>query len=340
MSQGVAIMIGDRMNVSRVHRLLRLITLLQGGRNYSAADLARELEVSKRTVYRDLNMLELAHIPYYFDPDTGGYRIRGYFFLPPINLTLTEALSMLAMTGRIEGAKNVPLLGHGTRAAVKLEGALPSSIREHVGSVLDKMRVSLGPLADHEGLDATFDTLGRAVVDRRICVLSYHSLHERKTIRLTVKPLKLLFMGRAWYLIAYSQGHGENRTFKLSRIEEIAVTSRVFTKPRDVDLDGYFGNAWSMIPEGREYRVHLRFAPKVARNVSEVRWHRTQETELRPDGWLDYQATVDGLGEITWWILGYGDQVEVIAPPSLRKSVVGIAKSVLSKYGALAEDRS
>ena len=328
------------MNVSRVHRLLRMITLLQGGRNYSAADLARELEVSKRTVYRDLNMLELAHIPYYFDPDTGGYRISGHFFLPPINLTLTEALSMLAMTGRIEGARNVPLLGHGTRAAVKIEGSLPRSIRGYVGSVLNKMRVSLGPLADHEGLDSMFDTLGRAVVDRRICMLSYHSLHEQKTIRLTVKPLKLLFMGRAWYLIAYSKMHRETRTFKLSRIAEIAVTSRVFTKPLDVDLDGYFGNAWSMIPEGREYRVHLRFAPKVARNVSEVRWHKTQETELRPDGSLEYRATVDGLGEITWWILGYGDQVEVIAPAALRRTIVNTAKSVLSKYGAPAEDRS
>ena len=59
------------MSVSRIHRLLRLITLLQGARRYTAADLAGELEVSKRTIFRDLNMLELARIPYYFDPKTG-----------------------------------------------------------------------------------------------------------------------------------------------------------------------------------------------------------------------------------------------------------------------------
>ena len=328
------------MNVSRVHRLLRLITLLQGGRNYSAADLAGELEVSKRTVYRDLNMLELAHIPYYFDPDTGGYRISGHFFLPPINLTLAEALSMLAMSGRIAGAGNIPILGHGARAAVKLEGALPHTIRGYVGSVLDKMRVSLGPLADHDGLDSQFDTLSGAVVDRRICVMSYHSVYEKKTIRLEIKPLKLLFMGRAWYLIAYSKMHRETRTFKLSRIEKIAVTQRVFTKPRDLDLDGHFGNAWSMIPEGKEYRVHLRFTPRVATNVSEVRWHKTQKTSFRDDGSLDYRVTVDGLGEITWWILGYGDEVEVMSPVRLRKSVIGVARSVLSKYGAAGEVQS
>ncbi|MCP4376021.1 MAG: YafY family transcriptional regulator [bacterium] len=327
------------MNVSKVHRLLRLITLLQTRRSYSASDLAGELEVSKRTVYRDLNMLELAHIPYYFDQDTGGYRIRGHFFLPPINLTLTEALSILAMAGRVEGTRSIPLLGHGAKAAVKLEGSLPNGIRDYVGSVLDKMKVSLGPLADHEGLDSTFETLGRAVVDRRVCMLSYHSLYDQKTIRLAIRPLKLLFMARAWYLIAYSQKHKENRTFKLSRIEELNVTSQVFSKSCHVDLDDYFGNAWSMIPEGREYRVHLRFSPKVAKNVSEVRWHKTQETEFLPDGSLDYRVNVDGLGEITWWILGYGDQVEVISPSPLRKSVVDVAKSVLSKYETASRRR-
>jgi predicted DNA-binding transcriptional regulator YafY len=285
-------------------------------------------------------MLEMAHIPYHFDQDTGGYRIGRHFFLPPINLTLAEALSMLAMSGRIEGAQDVPLLGHGARAAVKLEGSLPSSIRGYVGSVLDKMRVTLGPMANHDGVDQTFDTLGQAVVNKRICMLSYNSVYDKKVINLTVKPLKLLFMGRAWYLIAYSNNHRENRTFKLSRIEKIVVTPRVFTKPLDVDLDGYFGNAWSMIPEGREYRVHLKFKPKVATTVSDVRWHKTQETELLPDGSLDYRATVDGLGEITWWILGYGDQVEVVAPVSLRKKMVKIAKSVLANYASPAEELS
>jgi len=318
---------------------LRLITFLQGGRSYSAGDLATELEVSKRTIFRDLNMLELAHIPYYFDPATGGYRISRHFFLPPINLTLAEALSMLAITGRLEGARDVPLLGHGTRAAVKLESSLPQSIRDYVGSVLDKLTISLGPLADHKGLDGTFDELSGAVVDRRICELFYHSLYEQSDIYLTVKPLKLLFMGRAWYLIADSRTHGEVRTFKLSRIKELTVTKRTFPKSCDVDLDEYFGNAWNMIPEGCDYKVHLHFAPKVATNVAEVRWHKTQVAEFRSDGSLDYRVTVDGLGEIAWWILGYGDQAEVISPPALRRHIADVAKSVVSRYAG-AEDQS
>ena len=93
------------MSISRIYRLLRLITLLQGGRTYTARELARELEVSRRTIFRDLNMLELAHIPYYYDPKRGGYKINRHFFLPPINLTLSEALAVLMLAGRLQGAR-------------------------------------------------------------------------------------------------------------------------------------------------------------------------------------------------------------------------------------------
>ncbi|MCK4602409.1 MAG: HTH domain-containing protein, partial [Phycisphaerae bacterium] len=95
------------MSVSRIYRLLQLITILQGRRSYTANELASELDVSRRTIFRDLKMLEFAHIPYYFDPDSGGYKISRHFFLPPINLTLSEALAMLLHTGRMTGSSRL-----------------------------------------------------------------------------------------------------------------------------------------------------------------------------------------------------------------------------------------
>ena len=319
------------MNVSRIHRLLRLIAMLQSGRSYSAGELADELEVSRRTVFRYLNMLELARIPYYYDADRAGYRIRQHFFLPSINLTLTEALAML-MTSRLRGAENVPLMGQAAKAAVKLENSLPDSIRGQVGGVLDKLDVSFGPLADHGGMDGNFEALAGAVVERNVCRLVYHNPDERKVIRTALHPLKLAFIGRAWHVIGHSQLHRQVWTFKLSRIRKLTVLPRKFPKRRNLDLDKYFGNAWNMIPEGREYRVRLRFSPKVASNVAEVRWHRTQRVKSGGDGSLDFRAMVDGLGEITWWILGYGDEVEVLAPAALRRRVADVAAAVAAQY--------
>ena len=80
-----------------------------------------------------------------------------------------------------------------------------------------------------------------------------------------------------------------------------------------------------MIPEGKLYNIRLRFAPKVARNVTEVQWHPTQQSKFNEDGSVDVEFRVDGLGEIIWWILGYGDQVEVIKPAELRRRIVEVA---------------
>jgi predicted DNA-binding transcriptional regulator YafY len=81
-----------------------------------------------------------------------------------------------------------------------------------------------------------------------------------------------------------------------------------------------------MIPEGKIHRIKLQFAPKVARNVAEVKWHNTQETTFNEDDSLAAEFRVDGLGEISWWILGYGDQAEVLAPTALRKRIAQIAQ--------------
>lgn len=314
------------MSVSRIYRLLRVVTLLQSSRGRSADDLARELEVSRRTVFRDLNMLELAHIPYYFDPDTGGYRISRHFFLPPVSLTLPESLAILMMTSRLRSSANLPLMGQAARAAMKVESALPEGIREHVGSVLDRLQVDLGPVSRHEGLDDMFDQISAAIVQRHVCKLVYISFHEQQQIRLTVHPSRMVFVGRAWYVRAWSVRHKETRTFKLGRIRKLTVTEEVFSEPRqadDGDSDGksVFGQAWSMIPEGKIYDIRLHFDKKVAGNVAEVQWHPSQQVQWNDDGSIEFGVSVDGLGEITWWILGYGDQVEVISPPELRLRV-------------------
>ena len=320
------------MSTSRIYRLLKLITLLQQRRSYTASELAQELEVSKRTVFRDLNVMEMAQIPYYFDPDSGGYRISGDFFLPPVNLTVGEALAMLVLSGRLRDSGSVPLMSEGARAAMKVESALPEAIRSHVGKILRNLSMRIGPVARHESLDSLFDQLARAVADRRVCRLTYISFYEQKQLRLTVHPVRLMFIGRAWYLLAHSRAHKTLRTLKLSRIRRLAVQKETFPPVTDCRIRKHFGNAWCMIPEGREYDVHLRFEAKVAGNVAEVRWHPTQQVQWRDDGSIDYRVRVDGLGEITWWILGYGDQVEAVDPPELRRRIAQIARGVARRH--------
>lgn len=323
-----------RVNIGRIYRLLRLVTLLQSGRRYTAGQLAEELQVSRRTVFRDLNALELAHIPYYYDPESKSYRISRHFFLSPVNLTLGEALSVLALAGRMEDDAAVPLLGEAVRAAAKIQSTLPPSVRDHVGTMLGQLAVRIGPTADHEGVEGWFDRLSGAIHRRRVCEVEYDSFFDRSIITRRLHPMELLFVHRAWYLRAWSETEQEVRTYKLIRIRALQVLEKEgFSPPsQQGEASRRFGLAWSMIPEGIVYTVHLRFAPKVGGNVAEVQWHQTQQTEFREDGSLDFRVRVDGLGEITWWILGYGDQVQVISPKSLARRVAGVARKMLAQY--------
>ena len=96
------------MNISRIHRLLRLITILQSGQAPSVNDLAEELKISRRTLFRDLKILEAANIPYYHKHGTG-YHIARHFFLPPVSLTIPEILSLMVMGKEAQTRRNRPL---------------------------------------------------------------------------------------------------------------------------------------------------------------------------------------------------------------------------------------
>ncbi len=319
------------MKVSRIHRLLRLITLLQSNRCYSVEELARDLEVSRRTVFRDLNMLEMAHIPYYFDHERNGYRLNGHFFLPPVNLELTEALSLMLLAKQ-RTTSALPWSSHAARGAVKLECALPPVVREHVGGLIDHVELRATPSARHEGIEETLGELANAIRRQRVCELVYISFYEARQLSLTVHPLRLTFIERAWYLLAWSARHKEVRTFKLARIKRLTAMDEKFTPPDQAKVDGHFGDAWRMIPEGKCHTIHLHFDRQVAGTVAEVQWHSSQRTEFCDDGSLDFHVRVDGLGEITWWILGYGDKVRVVKPVALVRKVRDMARRMVKQY--------
>ncbi|MHC4528728.1 MAG: WYL domain-containing protein, partial [Planctomycetota bacterium] len=139
----------------------------------------------------------------------------------------------------------------------------------------------------------------------------------------------LLYNRRAWYVLGHSSLHKSTRTFKLNRIKELKILDKCFVDEGSFDLADYLGRAWSMIPEGRLYDVKLRFLPMVAENVAEVQWHSTQQLTRHSDGSASVEFRVDGLREITWWILGYGDQVQVLAPRALRQKVIETAKNMI-----------
>ncbi len=320
------------MKLSRISRVIQILTTLQAGKRYAVTDLSNLFGTSRRTIFRDLKELQALGVPYHYDAKNGGYAMEPGFFLPPVNLNLQEALSLLLLVHRLRNQIQLPFKTSALLAALKIENNLPVKIRQYCSQALQSISIKADAQAQipqEDGLNKTFAQLQKAIVNKHKVNMRYHSLFEGRIIDVELCPYHILYNQRAWYVLGYSSLHKSVRTFKLNRIKEMKITEDGFIGGEKFDVYDYLGRAWSMIPEGRLYNIKLRFLPKVAHNVAEVQWHSTQKVTYNNDGSATIEFLVDGLGEISWWILGYGDQVQVLAPKTLRKRVLETAKNTI-----------
>lgn len=318
------------MKLSRISRVMQILTTLQAGKSYGVDDLANIFGTSRRTIFRDLKELQTIGVPYHYNTATGGYTVDPEFFLPPIDLNLQEALSLLLLVHKARNQIQLPFKNSTLLAAIKIENNLPLKIRQYCNLALRNISILTTAQAPMNLLNRMFTQLQTAITKKRKVNICYHSLYEGKIINVNLCPYHLLYNHRAWYVLGLSDFHKSIRTFKLNRIKELETLDKCFLQDTGFNLYDYFGKAWSMMPEGRIYNIKLRFLAKVAENVTEVQWHSTQKVTRDNDGSAIVEFRIDGLREITWWILGYGDQVQIRAPKALRKRIVETAKNMIA----------
>ncbi|MFQ5731777.1 MAG: helix-turn-helix transcriptional regulator [Planctomycetaceae bacterium] len=320
----------------RIYRLLKLLDVLQSGRSFNSVQLAQECGVSRRTIFRDLRTLQHSGLPVVYDGARQGYLLKSSVYIPPTDFTLEEALSLAVLCDRLGDADTgIPFLGPARSAALKVLSGLPGRLRELVGEFADN--VELRPPAHNrlEGSQQVYALLTGALAKRLQVRIAYNSLmpDESREISTLLSPYRILFGRRAWYVIGRSSLHRAVRTFHLGRVRKAELLTSTYAIPARFSLDKHLGNAWFLIREpGKRYNVTIRFQPLVARNVAEVQWHRTQSLKWNRDGTLDFRVRVDGLREIQWWVLGYGDQAEVLKPKALRDDVLRRIEAMRSRY--------
>ncbi len=295
--------------------------------------------MARRTIFRDLQMLKSAGVPLNYDADYERYHIPGQYYLPPTNFTADEALAVLVICSQLSDRKQLPFQEAALRAAQKLESSLPTRLQAEVKAAIRGIEIKLPPANPLEGSREYYRQLIAAQAQRRAVRIKYDCLTDWKLISTKVSAYRLLYSRHSWYVIGRSSLHRSTRTFNVGRIRQLELLNDHYQIPRGFSLERYLGNAWHLIPEpGRDQRVRVRFAKLVAQNVAEVLWHRTQSCEFLPDGSLDYQVTVSGLAEISWWILGYGDQAEVVEPAALREIMAKRAQRMASTYQPRIEE--
>jgi predicted DNA-binding transcriptional regulator YafY len=321
------------MKDKRITRLIKLLQMLQGGRGQNSAGLAKACGVGRRTIFRDLETLREAGVPLEFDSEAQRYSIRRSAFGPPSDLTAEEAISIWAIASAVRRQQHVPFYEAAHTALEKIERSLPTGVRHKLRKVADSITIQPARAVNLNGKFEIYKMLIEAIEKSRSVHVEYESLTEWEQIATTLHPYHLFFSDHNWYVIGRSSQHQEVRTFKLIRMLSARLLSERFSRPHDFDLDKHVGNSWRMIPEpGRQNHVVVKFGSLVARNVSEVNWHKSQRIKFLDDGSMIFQVTVSGLTEIAWWVLGYGDQAEVIQPAKLRRMVAQRAKNMAAMY--------
>jgi predicted DNA-binding transcriptional regulator YafY len=272
-------------------------------------------------------------VPLTYDKVLDRYSIPSSYFLPPLNFTPAEALSLMALANELGRGDRLPFYAPALSAAMKLEGSLPPPLRAQFRDLRRSIRIRPSTYSRIYDREAFYQALIDARTNRSTVRVEYESNTECERITTKLRPYHLVFCRHSWYVIGRSSYHGEVRTFNLARITSLERLTERFAIPKGFSVERHFRNAWQMIPgHGSDQRVVIRFRPLVARNVAEVIWHKTQETKFEEDGSLLYRARVSGLSEIVWWVLGYGDQAEVLRPKKLRRLVAQRAKNMAIMY--------
>jgi predicted DNA-binding transcriptional regulator YafY len=329
------------MHFGRIPRLLKLLQALQAGKGQNPDDIARTCRVSRRTVFRDLETLRSAGVPFEFDKDEGRYSIASDYFLPTTNFTPSEALALLVLGGRLGGNRGLPFMKPARDAALKLQRSLSAPLRKQLTKITKSISLRFEQVNPLKGQEPVYEQLVVAIAKRRAVVIDYVSSLDWNVFRTKLRPYHLFFNQHSWYVAGRSSRHKDVWTFNVGRIKSLTVTDEKYAMPRGWSLDRYLGNAWNLVPEpGPDVRVSVRFTPFVAHGVAAVAWHRTQRCDFLPDGSLEFSATVSGLNEIAWWILGYGDQAEVLRPRRLRRLIAHRATNMSALYADDAIDHS
>jgi proteasome accessory factor B len=310
-------MVNSVQTGSRSTRLAQIQHLLQGSSHgLTTSELARLCGVSVRTVQRDLAALDTdLRIP--LTQQGSRYGILSGYVLPPVSFSLYEAAALF-LASRLVLRQTDEDNPHIESALGRLSTALPPGLGKRLKASIEAIRSR----RKAPEFIRIFEQVAAGWATRQRLRLGYRSLHSDEVREWLLDPyfMEMSGVGYSTYVIGQASREGRSGiiTFKLDRIQEADLLDESFEVPQGLELDGLLGSSWGVI-WGEEVEVKLRFSPNVARRVKESVWHPSQVIEDLPDGGCLFTVRVASTLEMTPWIRGWGPDVEVLGPPSVRE---------------------
>ncbi len=323
---------GDQLS-----RQWTIIQSLQADLNgKTVSDLATDLDCHTRTVYRDLEALQLAGFPIYTDRAEGTTRWRLLESARPpvpVPFSLTELMALYFSRDLLQALRGTVLFDALEGLFRKIKTTLPPETRSYLDAFQQSVRVGTHPRLSTPARGAVFEGINQAIGTRTILSIDYYTMSRGRSGQRKVAPYRLWFFNAAFYLIAYCYQRKDIRIFAVDRIRTLTPTDAHFDPPPSLDMESLMATSFGVFT-GNPVTVRVRFTRRVAGYIQEKIWHRFQRLKPQADGAVIFESEVAGTEEIKHWIMQWGKEAEVLAPKGLRGEIREEARAMVAKYGS------
>jgi predicted DNA-binding transcriptional regulator YafY len=315
----------------RADRLLSILLLLQVQRRITAAELAKRLEVSERTIHRDMDALSGAGVPVFAERGNGG----GWSLLEAYRTNLTglnhSEIQSLFLTKPSQLLTDLGLHQASEGALIKLLAALPSISRRDAEYARQRIHIDTAGWRNSPEDVSALQLLQEAIWQEREIRFIYERVDCDPSERV-VDPLGLVAKGSVWYLVAAQEK--APRTYRVSRIRDVRMTERHVERPSDFDLAAYWKQSAAEFKATLpRFYAKIRVSPEAQRTMAYMGRASRVENSGPPgvDGWRTLDMRFDSEGEACQFALSFGCEVEVLDPESLRSKVIAGAQGILDR---------
>ncbi len=321
----------------RADRLLSVLLLLQVHRRLTARELAKRLEVSERTIHRDMEALSTAGFPVFAERGSGG----GWMLVEGYKTNLTglnkDEIQALFLTKPLRLLADLGLDKASDAAMIKLSAALPSAYRDNAEHARQRIHIDITGWNRSDEAARLLPVLQQAVWQERKLRFTYERSFGCDPVERLADPLGLVAKGSVWYLVAVVEG--DIRSYRVSRVVSAELTGEPCVRPKGFDLAEYWEQSTvSFKAQLPRYQATVRAHPDVFPRMSFAgRFARIEHADPPDsDGWIRVAMRFDVEEMACEYALSFGSKMEVLEPVTLREKVIDAAKSVIAFYAERA----
>ena len=309
--------------------MLKIHRAIQSGTFPNTTQLAAGLEVSTKTIQRDIEfMRDRLELPIEYAGAKFGYHYTAKVSaFPTMQITEGELFALIVAEKALQQYRGTtfekPLLS----AIRKMEQSLPDTISLNLPDL--EQTISFRMRAEQILNLEIFDTLAKAAAHRQQLELTYRKPGRRESEQRVVDPYHLANINGEWYLFGFDQLRQDIRTFAPARIQSAKATGKIFDRPEKFSLEKRLRDSFGVHAGEGRHEVVIRFRAGVADYVREKKWHESQELHELKNGDVELRLNLSSLMEIQRWVLSWGGDAKVIAPRELAAAVRQAAEDIL-----------